>query len=328
MRYLTTSKWVVILIFMAMPTVCQGQGRAQTDADLDFKSRCNGKGVIRCVGFDSLDEVKPHLDPAWGGIYRTDVDTKIKASGSGSLRFTIPTHSGANSSGDFWLEFADDLSLQFGAGEEFYVQWRQRFSPEMLSTYYTGGNGWKQIVIGEGSRPGHKAYTCTDLQIVLEDTYQVGAPRMYHSCGRKDGQFDTLQVYSQTAQAYLIQNAVGCAHNKITSPPCFKYLPNQWMTFQIHVKIGTWYKNDKKYHHDSTVQLWMAEEGKPSKLVIDLSPERGTGYDLVNLDPEAKYGKVWLLPYNTNKDDSQDHPTAYTWYDELILSRAHIPDPK
>jgi len=100
------------------------------------------------------------------------------------------------------------------------------------------------------------------------------------------------------------------------------------MTFQLHVKVGTWYKNDGKYHHDSTVQLWVAEEGKPSKLIIDMSPERRTGYDLVNLEPAAKYGKVWLLPYNTNKDPRQEHPAAYTWYDELIISRNRIADPK
>jgi hypothetical protein len=37
---------------------------------------------------------------------------------------------------------------------------------------------------------------------------------------------------------------------------------------------------------------------------------------------------VWLIPYNTNKDGTQDHPTAYTWYDELIISKSRIPDPK
>jgi len=37
-------------------------------------------------------------------------------------------------------------------------------------------------------------------------------------------------------------------------------------------QIGTWYKNDHVYHHDSTVQLWVADEGKPSTLVIDMSP--------------------------------------------------------
>ncbi len=76
------------------------------------------------------------------------------------------------------------------------------------------------------------------------------------------------------------------------------------------------------------MQLWVAEEGKPSVLVIDMSPESGTGYDLVNTVPWAKYGKVWLLPYNTHKDPKQVHPTAYTWYDELIISRKRISDPK
>ena len=315
----------LLLSFLHTPA-CQAQNRP--DPNEDYKSRCDAAGVIRCIGFDSEDVVKPHLTPAWDGVYRAEVDTNVKASGAGSLRFTIPTKSPANTSGSFWLDFADDYSVQFGAGEEFYVQWRQRFSPEMLETAYKGGNGWKQIVIGEGDRPGHTAYTCTDIQIVVEDTYQVGAPRMYHSCGRKDGQFEPLQVFSQAQQSWFIQNALSCTNYKVTSPPCFKYVPNQWMTFQVHVKIGSWYRNDKKYRHDSTIQLWVAQEGKPSKLVIDMNPEKGTGYDLVNVDPAAKYGKVWLLPYDTDKDQSQEHPTAYTWYDELILSRARIPDPK
>ncbi len=324
MRFVYGMLIAATLLFIS-PLHCDTQ--TLPGARADFKTRCSAPGVVRCFGFDSEDEVKPHLMPAGDAVYRGEVDSQTKVSGNGSLRFTIPTHSSANTSGSFSLEFADDLSVQFGEGQEFYVQWRQRFSPEMLSTRYEGGNGWKQAVIGEGSRPGHTAYTCTDIQIVLEDTYQVGAPRMYHSCGKKDGQFEPFQVYSPRDQGYLIQNAVGCVHFRVVSPPCFMYKPNQWMTFQIHVKIGTWYHNDKKYRHDSTVQLWAADEGKPSKLLIDFSPARGTGYDLVNFDPGAKYGKVWLLPYNTNKDASQDHPTAYTWYDDLIVSRNKIADP-
>jgi hypothetical protein len=317
--------FALILVLLSAPS---SPAQSQPDSDTDYKTRCSAPGVIRCFGFDSEGEVKPHLDPAWDGVYRAVFDPTTKASGTGSLKFTIPTRSPANSSGDFWLDFADDLSVQFGAGEEFYVQWRQRFSPELLETTYKGGNGWKQMVIGEGDRPGHKAYACTDIQIVVENTYQVGAPRMYHSCGKKDGQYEPFQVFSQQQQAWLIQNAVGCTNYKVTSPPCFKYVANRWMTFQVHVKIGTWYQNDKKYRHDSTIQLWVADEGKPSKLVIDMNSGRGTGYDLVNVEPAAKYGKIWLMLYNTNKDETQDHPTAYTWYDELILSKTRIPDPK
>ncbi len=148
---------------------------------------------------------------------------------------------------------------------------------------------------------------------------------MYHSCGKKDGRYEPLEV--PAAHGMLIQNALGCLHNAV-APPCAMYKADQWMTFQLHVRVGTWYKNDRNYHHDSTVQLWVAQEGKSSVLAIDMNPKKGTGYDLVNSNPEAKYGKVWFLPYDTGKDESQDHPTAYTWYDELIISREKIADPK
>jgi hypothetical protein len=64
-------------------------------------------------------------------------------------------------------------------------------------------------------------------------------------------------------------------------------------------KIGAWYKNDGVYHGDSTIQLWVAREHQLSKLVVNLSqesatlfgmqiPGSGTGYDLVNSNPDAK----------------------------------------
>ncbi len=283
---------------------------------LDFNARCAAVAAVRCFGFDSVSETDPHVDPPWGQAKKRGiVVTDVKASGAGSLRFEIPSHSGADTSGSFWLNFSDNLSTQFGEHEEFFVQWRQRFSKEFLNTPYLGGGGWKQIIIGEGDRPGFIAHSCTQLELVVNNPYHLGHPAMYHSCGGKDDQFEGL----------FVSGSVG-------------YVADEWMTFQIHVKIGTWYKNDRNYHQDSTVQLWVAREGRPSKLVVNLSPEpaevfgmkipgSGSGYDLANSNPEAKYGKLWLLPYNTHKDPSEDHPTGYTWYDDLIIAKTRIPDP-
>jgi hypothetical protein len=151
---------------------------------------------------------------------------------------------------------------------------------------------------------------------------------MYHSCGEKDGQYEPLADFipplaGATSGDWKLQNAVlGCLYTSKTVPPCVGYKPNQWMTFQMHVKIGTWYKNDRNYHRDSLVELWVAEEGRPSRLVIS-----ETGYDLANQNPAARYGKVWLLPYNTGKDPNVAYPETYTWYDELIVSRTRISDP-
>jgi hypothetical protein len=305
------------LIYVAVLVLSAGCASTVSRGDrLDFVTRCQAPGVIRCFGFDSQTKTDPHIYPPWGQTQkRAMVVSDVTASGAGSLRFEIPSNSGSDTSGSFWLNFADDFSIQFGEGDEFYVQWRQRFAPEFINTAYAGGGGWKQIIVGEGDRPGVTANSCTQLEIVVTNSYHLGYPVMYHSCGEKDGDFDGL--YSKGSG---------------------KYFPNEWMTFQIHVKIGTWYKNDGNYHQNSTVQLWVAREGKGAELVVDLSPElatlfgfkipgTGTGYDLANNNPAARYGKLWLLPYNTHKDSSVSHPTAYTWYDDLIISTARIADP-
>jgi len=280
-----------------------------------FEARCHAPEVVRCIGFDSQAEVDRYLYPPWGTTQkRGAVAIDVKASGDGALRFEVPSLSGSDTSGNFSLNFADDLSTQFGEGEEFYVQWRQRFSPEFLGTYYLKSGGWKQITIGEGDRPGFTAPGCTQLELVVVNSYQAGFVQMYHSCGGKDGQFEGLGGGG-------------------------RYYADEWMTFQVHVKIGTWYRNDRNYHHDSTIQLWVAREGRPSQLEVDLSPEpatvfgiqvpgSGTGYDLANDNPSAKYGKVILTVYQTGKDPTQNHPNGYVWYDELIISRAKIPDPQ
>jgi hypothetical protein len=318
-------------------------------AQASFEERCAATGVVRCFSFDSAAETDEHVFPPSGETEKHgEVVGDLVASGAGSLRFTIPSLSGSDTSGSFWLEFADDLSVQFGEGEEFYVQWRQRFSPEFLTTDYAGGGGWKQVIIGEGSRPGQTAYSCTDLEVVTGNGYHRGFPSMYHSCGVKDGQYEGFEE-PVPPYDFLLQNGIrdpGCLYSlgqaETYVPPCLGYEPDQWMTFQVHVAIGTFYQNDGNYRHDSTVQLWVAREGEPSTLVIDYSPHDPacaatqtsqpacqTGYDLTNGgNPEARYGKVWLLPYNTDKDGSVPNPEAFTWYDELVISRERIADPR
>jgi len=295
-------RMVVTVLALISAACVTGDVPANNGVPMSFEERCAQPGVVKCFGFDSQEQADPFIYPPWGlTTKRARIVTDIKASGNGSLRFEIPSNTGSDTSGSFWQNFSDDLSVQFGEGEEFYVQWRQRFSPEFLDTYYKGGNGWKQAGVGEGDRPGKVVYSCTQLEIVIHDANQNGAPEMYHSCGGKDGQYQPLD----------------------SSVRWVRYKANQWMTFQIGVKIGTWYRNDGKYHRDSTIRLWVAEAGRPSKLAVN-----ETKYDIANDNPVAKYGKLWLLPYHTGKDPSQRHPTAYTWYDELIISRSRIADPK
>lgn len=296
---------------------------AKKAADADFQRRINSPGVVRYFDFDSQEAAEPLIYPPSGQREkRGKIDGDMAASGNGSLRFDIPRRTGSDTSGSFAINFSDDLATQFGEGDEFYVQWRQRFSPEFIETRYEGGGGWKQVIIGEGDRPGKKVYSCTQLEIVLVNGYHRGIVTMYHSCGGKDGQYQGLEVNVPGTSDILLQNACGCYYRRTDEPQCVRYKADQWMTFQVRVKIGTWYENDRKYNRDCEIELWVAEEGKPSILTISRKD-----YDIANTNPEAKYGKIWLLPYNTGKSARQDHPTAHTWYDELIVSTKRIPDP-
>jgi hypothetical protein len=266
---------------------------------------------MRCVSFDSTDQTPDLSSSGRGpmGAMRSypsglvpELDCEVVVNGC-SLRFTIPSRSGAGTSGSWFVNFSDDFTVRFGEGSEFYVQWRQRFSRDFLETRFRGG-GWKQAIVGEGDRPGYApdgkvVWSCTQLELAVQNTSLRGYPQMYHSCGEKDGQYEELPINRYVA-----------------------YEPDEWMTFQLRVKVGTWYRNDRNYHEDSAVELWVAREGGRSTRAVVAD-----GYDIANTKPGAEYGKLWLLPYHTGKDEGQDHPVGYVWYDEVIISRAPIPDP-
>lgn len=327
----------LLAIIMVTPALMLGPSTSAAD---DFATRCGHPSVVRCFSFDSQAEAAQYIDqgqqpsavPCDGDCAK--IVTNVKASGNGSLRFELPSNAPADSSGSFHFNFTPNSSnfgqgpypVQFDSGDEFYVQWRQRFSPEFLQEFdlSSGSGGWKQAIIGEGDRPGEPAYSCTQLEIVTQNTSQYGMPQLYHSCGSKDSQYEALYS-NEPGLGWLLQNVVECRWRDGNPDPhdgdCVPYVPNEWMTFQVHVAIGTWYQNDGNYSRDSTIELWVAREGEPSRLVISF-----TDYDIANTDPDAKYGKVWLLPFHTGKSSSQAHATAYTWYDELIVATSRIAD--
>ncbi len=128
-------------------------GKAQPMELADFDKRCHASGVLVCEGFDSADKFRPAKWPATGlypsgdGQLRGTLDTSVKASGQGSLRFEIPPHSPANASG-YWRQM---IGKNFGAGTTYYVQFRQRFSREMLKNNF-GDTTWKQALFHNGVR--------------------------------------------------------------------------------------------------------------------------------------------------------------------------------
>jgi chitodextrinase len=306
----------------------------------DFATRCAAPGVIKCVGFDQAADIASSDGRSNSGLYPGDhpsyppiLDTTVKASGKSSLRFTTPSQSSTNV-GSYWTNFSPDLSVQFGENSQFFVQWRQRFSSEFLTTLYKS-DGWKQAIIGTGDQPGGIVYySCTDLEVTTQNSYSHGFPTMYNSCSGSTSHsaYDPF-IEPFGAYDFKLENAMSspyCLYSQnwslgvaTTQGPghCAKYFPNEWMTFQIGIKTGPRVKDE---FVNSYVYLWVAREGQPSRLVMSWGPYNLTAGSLAE---NQRFGKVWLLPYQSKKDPSQVTPIAYTWYDELIISRNRIADP-
>ncbi len=355
MRFVSSVQSWCAASLMLVALLAAPSAVAQTS---DFAARCAQAGVVKCVSFDTDADFNigsGNSQGGWGarsGILppygtsdftRSGRDATMFASGGSSLRFTIPSNTGSDSSGSWFTNFSDDLSFQLSEGQEVYIQWRQRFSRTLLDTRYTDSsgslaNGWKLADVSAGDlatcTPANAGSTrcptsCWDFEVVLQNTGQRTLPQLYTNCS---GPFPYRPLDGYTSNV-TVQNVVACLYPTFQSPPCVKFFPDEWMTFQMHVKVGTWNQ------WNSTIQLWVAREGQPAVLVVDCSPtatnkctngidsQASNGWYLHNSDPTYKVGKIWFTPYHTNKSSSQATPVAYTWYDDVIISRSRIADP-
>ncbi len=347
----------------------------------DFTTRCNAAIAAggRCIPFDDPAEIacitwgcNTGLDLGFnGGHTPPSIDTTVKASGSGSIKFVIESQSPANGAGAYFANFSSDLATRYGAGQTFYVQWRQRFSPELLTTVYDSG-GFKTSIITAGDHTGTcpsadtaleicqiqqgvAAYTsCTSIDLPTQNAFQRGFLQAYQSCtGSSSHPFPYTAFqrnypsgtidYGCNPDCYLQDAAPspfclysqGVEHGgKGYFPPqggCIQFFPNEWMTFKVKFTMGprgsgnTAGASPNDEFTNSNFSMWIAREGQPSVQVFNFGPFGMSAGPATNSD--QKFGKIYLQPYQTNKDANQVTPTAYTWYDELIISPNDIADP-
>jgi hypothetical protein len=276
-------------------------------ADLvDFETRCHAPGVVVCEGFDSPEKFKASRWPATGlypaadGTLRGTFDTAVKASGKGSLRFEIPAHTPANAAG-YWRQA---IGKNFGTGTTYYVQFRQRFSKEMLKNKW-GETTWKQVLFHNNSA------TCSEMEITTVQYYQDGFPMMYTACGAR-----MIATNNGNPPYLLEQGDYNCWYGQYNAKSCFFYPADQWVTFYYQVTVGHWGKPD------STVNAWVALDGQGYRQWIKIKD-----FMLQNDSPGQDYDTVTLLTYMTAKSTAIEHPTAYTWYDDLIVSTEPIAPP-
>jgi hypothetical protein len=128
---------------------------------------------------------------------------------------------------------------------------------------------------------------------------------------------------------------------------CFVYLPNQWMTLMIHVKLGTigtanTSGGDGALHHgyiNSVGEVWAGYDPtvipgavphlihRRSGLVFQIAGSSGIGGPVSgegSSGPE-RYGSFGLTTFMTNKWPGDPHPMANCWYSQIILKAGPIP---
>lgn len=316
----------------------------------NFEQLCAEPGVVLC---DPLDTEGPYdgggnvlFNPdgsegvpssdwqdKWRGKSAPVVDTSVKSSGTGSLRFTFPSMSDAGAAGNFMTNFSPDYSVEFGEGDTFHVRYKWRANCDALyfdcdpasPNYKTarrffasdgGGNptSFKLSIVGQGQDNS----SCTPLEMVLvhgPDHYLTG----YHHCGLFVGFEESLGLGNQQ---YQPGGQYDCQFNLPpdnrqrtwgdTGPDCFHLEADEWMTFEYGIAIGTF---DQPNSH---ITVWASREGEPLATLVDR--------DFTIKSPQAGklYGAVWLTPFMTAKDETEVHPTATFHYDELIVSTEFI----
>lgn len=364
---------------------------ASQDADTDWLRRSTAPGVVVAVGFDDIRDWakyswdRGNCNPAYqinlngtkAGCRDNAWDANVRASGKGSVRFDILAQTAQGSGGNIVIPFGDDESSYFGANSEFWVSWRQRMDKRFIAGYKAQGNGFanaKQVIIAQGdvrAVDGKKipANACSEAQVVIvsstpgtKTTYPIG----YIECARYRGFEDVLKPGSYVGNAMgstpitrqnMRTNPRGqstcIAHpNTLDQTGCFTYLPDKWITYMVHLKLGPEGKafssvsrQEQPGYINSTYELYGAYPGEDFQPIhrqtgivipkgqyyqsgdLALASSYKSGWGPGDANPNAKFGKLWLLPYMTNKDPTEITPTSSTWFDEVIVSRCQIAAP-
>jgi hypothetical protein len=242
------------------------------------------------------------------------MDTSVKTSGAGSLKFTIRPSVTSNSTGYWRTNFGSLNQLHaFGPHTTLYIQFRLRLDSNMLNFRWdkVSNEGWK-VFIAYGPIPGP---SCTGAQFVQENTYQTNVATAYTSCG-------TPALYSNNGVPPMLieQGDYQCPYNSggYRGSSCFKYPADVWMTEYWIVQLGDFGKPNTHF------TAYIAPEGQPLKRFIDLPAFS------FNNHPDAgdALETILLQPYMSGANGSKPSPTAHMWFDELIVSSMPIAAPK
>ncbi len=260
-----------------------------------FFERCSSPAVVVCLPLDTASSInKYRTTPS----YLKPSDWIQLDPAMGAARFTIPSRTGADTSGMLHIPFPQPLINT-------YVSFDVRYPADFLHYKSPTGGGWKMFILGQGKEG------CSPYAVVGGNDYYAGFPFFYYMCTVfasvvTNTRSDNLGEWDQQPGGDTECLAWGRHPGRL---PCARFVPDEWVTYQIHV--------------DSTsrlLEVWQTVRGKTIK-IIDF-----TLVEFPKVPPAFEWIK--LTPYNTGMSETEEHPRFSIWYRRVIASTSRIPSPQ
>lgn len=315
---------LLLIAITIVAAVASHPARAAT-ADADFAARCNAPGVVLCKGLDTESELMTgEIVQASDGTRQGFIDTAIKSSGAGSLKFKLRKGVRSANIGGAW---STALGKTFNVGDTIYVQWRQRISTEYITN---NKNYWRSTVKQINIHGPNSTCQGAEFTTVQYNNY----PSMYTNCG--DGfmtDVNTNALLSRCSDDCLIQqgssltpspngNGYNCHYqNQVPGigdgNGCFYTPSNTWVTYYEKIHIGTFGGSN------SAIDAYVAVNGGPYKQIQRVS---GIHFNN-NRDNNFQYIRLETYMTELERSGSAAPVDAYQWFDELIVSTQPIAAP-
>ena len=283
---------VALVLTIASHAVAQQIAHSQ---NAPFANRCKAASAVLCLALDSEAEITDlrfapaHLDAS----NRVQWDAEAKAA-----RFTIPSNSPADSSGQLHIPFPRSMV-------DVYFSFDVRYPDDFLRYRFKGGDGWKIFILGQGKQG------CSPYELVANNPYYRSLPGFYYICGSASRAVAVQNPWGDNLSQFDYQpgGETECLRNpRVGSKPCAFFEPDTWITYQVHINTVT-----------ATLEAWQTVRGKTLKII----EYQLQGFPL----PAPEYEWLKLTPYNTGKDAKATHPQFSLWYRRVIVAAKKIPFP-
>ena len=291
------------------------------DADTNFTTRCTAPGVVKCEDFNDAGDFVTNTTVFAGddSQVRCVRDTSVYASGGGAVKCTIPAGEWTSDPTGYYKVA---IGTDFGEGNDLYFQFRQRFTANYITDATGPSAGFKSFILWHGS-----GNSCTDVQFVQQNIEQRTWPRWYTACGGTRTPPSGVQVThgdgDVALQFGLVDGTAGgdgywCT-NRNDDPgetDCAFYTANQWITYDFHIRVGTWGSGN------SLVRGWATYPNGVRRILLNHAT-----FQFDNDTPASKkFRQLDLVTYHSNcgggnpNCTTSDSQAASTWFDEVIVS--------